>query len=204
MPKACNEIVISCPREDVFAFLADPENDPQWRRGVLDLKRVSGNGIGARDAQSVKGPGGHRIPADVEITELIPGKAIAFKTVSGPVRARGRCQLDAADGGTRVRFELESDVKGVKRLLGPMAHKTMNNEVRQLASLKRIIEPADHGVQHCRYPISKRWELARRFLCARHPRQGSLLAHARLVANAIARYPSSWRGKRSPERTDGG
>jgi uncharacterized membrane protein len=109
MPKACNEIVISCPREDVFAFLADPENDPQWRRGVLDLKRVSGNGIGARDAQSVKGPGGHRIPADVEITELIPGKAIAFKTVSGPVRPRGRYQLDAADGGTRVRFELESD-----------------------------------------------------------------------------------------------
>jgi hypothetical protein len=39
-----------------------------------------------------------------------------------------------------VRFELESDVKGVKRLLGPMVQKTMNNEVRQLASLKRIIE----------------------------------------------------------------
>jgi hypothetical protein len=76
----------------------------------------------------------------VDIAELIPGKAIAFKTVSGPVLPRGRYQLDAADGGTRVRFELESDVKGVKRLLGPMVQKTMNNEVRQLTSLKRIIE----------------------------------------------------------------
>jgi hypothetical protein len=45
----------------------------------------------------------------VDIAELIPGKAIAFKTVSGPVLPRGRYQLDAADGGTRVRFELESD-----------------------------------------------------------------------------------------------
>jgi uncharacterized membrane protein len=140
MPKASSEIVINCPREDVFAFLADPENDPQWRSGVLDLKRVSGNGIGARYAQGVKGPGGRRIPADIEITELIPGKAIAFQTVTGPVRPRGRYQLDTADGGTRVRFELESNVKGVKRLLGPMVQKTMNKEVRQLASLKRIIE----------------------------------------------------------------
>jgi uncharacterized membrane protein len=140
MPKASSEIVINSPREDVFAFLADPENDPRWRSGVLDLKRVSGSGIGARYTQGVKGPGGRRIPADIEITELIPGKTIAFQTVAGPVRPRGRYQLDTADGGTRVRFELESDVKGVKRLLGPMVQKTMNSEVCQLVSLKRVIE----------------------------------------------------------------
>ncbi|MBV8735246.1 MAG: SRPBCC family protein [Solirubrobacterales bacterium] len=140
MPRASSEIVIKCPREDVFVFLANPENDPQWRRGVLDLKRVSGSGIGARYAQGVKGPGGRRIPADIEITELTPGEAIAFQTVAGPVRPRGRYVLAAADGGTRVRFELEADVKGVKRLLAPVVQKTMNNEVRQLDSLKRVIE----------------------------------------------------------------
>jgi uncharacterized membrane protein len=140
MPRASREIVIKCPREDVFAFLADPENDPQWRSGVLDLKRVSGSGIGARYAQGVKGPGGRRIPADIEITELTAGEAIAFKTVAGPVRPRGRYTLATADGGTRVRFELEADVKGLKRLLTPMVQKTMTNEVRQLDSLKRVIE----------------------------------------------------------------
>ncbi|MBV9942235.1 MAG: SRPBCC family protein [Solirubrobacterales bacterium] len=85
MPRASSEIVIDSARDDVFAFLADPENDPQWRSGVLDLKRVSGNGIGARYAQGVKGPGGRRIPADIEITELTPGESIAFQTVTGPV-----------------------------------------------------------------------------------------------------------------------
>ena len=140
MRRASSEIVINCPREEVFAFLADPENDPQWRSGVLDLKRVSGSGIGAHYAQGVKGPGGRRIPADIEITELTPGKALAFQTVTGPVRPPGRYLLDAADGGTRVRFELETNVKGIKRLLGPMVQKTMNNEVRQLDSLRRVIE----------------------------------------------------------------
>jgi len=140
MPRASSEIVVKCPRDELFAFLADPENDPQWRSGVLDLKRVSGSGIGARYAQGVKGPGGRRIPADIEITELTPGEAIAFQTIAGPVRPRGRYVLAAADDGTRVRFELEADIKGVKRLIAPMVQKTMNNEVRQLDSLKHVIE----------------------------------------------------------------
>jgi uncharacterized protein YndB with AHSA1/START domain len=140
MPRASSEIVIERPREDVFAFLANPENDPQWRSGVLDLKRVSGSGVGARYTQGVKGPGGRRIPADIEITELTPGEAIAFRTTAGFVRPRGRYALAATDGGTRVRFELEADLKGVKRLLAPMVQKTMNNEVGQLESLKHVIE----------------------------------------------------------------
>ena len=140
MPRASSEILIRCPRDEVFAFLADPENDLQWRSGVLDLKRVSGTGIGARYSQSVKGPGGRRIPADIEITELTPGEAIAFQTITGPVRPRGRYVLATADGGTRVRFDLEADVTGFKRVITPMVQKTMNNEVRQLDSLKRVIE----------------------------------------------------------------
>lgn len=140
MRSASNEILIDRPCGDVFAFLADPENDPQWRSGVLDLKRVSGEGVGARYVQRVKGPGGRRIAADIEITELTPSQTIAFHTVAGPVRPRGRYVLAEGDGGTRVRFELEADVRGLKRLMAPMVQKTMNAEVSQLAQLKRIIE----------------------------------------------------------------
>lgn len=131
MPSASSEIVITRPPEDVFAFLADPENDVQWRSGVLDLKRISGSGIGARYAQGVKGPGGRRIPADIEITELRRGELIPFETRTGPVRPRGRYVLTAVDDGTRVRFELRADVKGLKRLMTPMVQKTMNAEVGQ-------------------------------------------------------------------------
>ena len=96
MPSAANEILIARPADEVFRFLADPENDLQWRSGVLDLKRISGSGLGARYQQTVKGPGGKRIAADIEITELEPGHAIAFQTVTGPVRPRGRYLLTAA------------------------------------------------------------------------------------------------------------
>jgi uncharacterized membrane protein len=140
MPSATNEILIDRARDDVFAFLADPENDPQWRSGVLDLKHVSGRGVGARYAQGVKGPGGRRIPADIEITEFVPGQSIAFQTLTGPVRPRGRYLLSAAEGGTRVRFNLNADLRGFKRLMSSMVQRTMDNEVGQLDRLKRIIE----------------------------------------------------------------
>ena len=140
MPNASNEILIDRPCDDVFAFLADPQNDPQWRSGVLGVERVSGDGVGARYAQGVKGPGGRRIAADIEITELTPSQTIAFQTVAGPIRPCGRYVLSAADGGTHVRFELEADMRGLKRLMSPMVQKTMNDEVLQLAQLKRVIE----------------------------------------------------------------
>jgi uncharacterized protein YndB with AHSA1/START domain len=141
MPSAANEVEIARPPDQVFAFLADPTNDRQWRVGVLDFKHESGHGVGARYAQGVRGPGGRRVPADIEITEFEPARAIAFRTVSGPVRPRGRYMLTATDLGTRLRFELEAELRGLKRwLMGPMVQKTMHKEVGQLDQLKRVLK----------------------------------------------------------------
>ncbi|MDP9224001.1 MAG: SRPBCC family protein, partial [Actinomycetota bacterium] len=104
MPHAESDIVIQRPPEEVFAFLADAENDVKWRSGVLDITRISGSGAGARYRQGVKGPGGRRIDADVEVTEFEPNNVIGFCAISGPVRPTGRYRLAAEGTGTRVHF----------------------------------------------------------------------------------------------------
>jgi len=101
MPEESNTITIARPAGDVFAFLADAENDKQWRGGVIEMTRTSGQGGGATYRQIVAGPGGRRIDADVEITEFIPGQRIAFRTTQGPVRPTGSYDLQAGEGGTR-------------------------------------------------------------------------------------------------------
>jgi uncharacterized membrane protein len=140
MPRAEHTAVIQRPSKDVFAFLADAENDPKWRPGVLDISRVSGEGVGARYRQGVKGPLGRRVAADIEITELMPNELIAFRAVEGPVRPAGRYELAPADGGTRVRFVLEAGVGGIKKLMAPMVQKQMQREVENLDRLKGVLE----------------------------------------------------------------
>jgi uncharacterized protein YndB with AHSA1/START domain len=140
MPAATNETTIGRPPEEVFAFLADLENDRKWRPGVLEIEHVSGTGVGSRWRQVISGPGGARIDADIEITEHDPGRRLAFKTMAGPVRPTGLFELEDADGGTRVRFTLDAQLSGLKKAMAPMVSKSMQSEVGALERLKEELE----------------------------------------------------------------
>jgi uncharacterized protein YndB with AHSA1/START domain len=141
MPEARNSITISRPVSEVFSFLADAENDKRWRSGVLELTRLSGDGVGTKYHQVVSGPGGRKVTADIEVTELTPDRRIGFTTITGPVRPTGSYDLAAEDGGTRVTFTLSAEVGGIKKLfMGSMVQKTMNSEVGALSQLKRVLE----------------------------------------------------------------
>ena len=140
MPEESNTITIARPAGDVFAFLADAENDKQWRGGVIEMTRTSGQGVGATYRQIVAGPGGRRIDADIEITEFVPDQRIAFRTTKGPVRPTGSYELQAGEGGTVVTFRLAATLGGVKKLMAPMVAKTMRSEVAALTELKRVLE----------------------------------------------------------------
>jgi uncharacterized protein YndB with AHSA1/START domain len=139
---AANEILIDRPAADVFAFVADSENDAAWRPGVLDITRVSGErpGVGARYRQGVKGPGGRRIDADIETTAYEPDRLIAFRTTAGPVRPVGRYEISPQNGATRVRFALEAERRGLKVAMAPAVRRAMAGEVGHLENLKRVLE----------------------------------------------------------------
>jgi uncharacterized membrane protein len=141
MPSAQNSVVINRPRSEVFAFVADHENDPKWRPGVADIKRASGEGQGAIYTQGIKGPMGKRIDADFEVTAYQPDTLLAFRTLAGPVRPEGSFRFEDADGGTRVTFSLNADLTGGKKLMAPMVGKSMRSEVAALDNLKRVLEP---------------------------------------------------------------
>jgi uncharacterized membrane protein len=140
MPSAENTVTINRPLHEVFAFVADKENDPRWRPGVAEIERISGEGAGARYRQVMKGPGGRPIPADFEITAYEPGKRLAFHATAGPVRPEGSFDFVEDGGVTRVTFRLDAELKGMKKLMAPMVAKSMRSEVQSLASLKQLLE----------------------------------------------------------------
>ncbi len=141
MPQAKHSVTIRRPVEAVFAFVADGETCPQWRSGVLDIKRVSGDGVGTRYAQGVKGPMGRRIAADYEITVFEPNRRLDFQAIAGPARPHGRYDFEDVDGATRLTFALDAELSGLRKLLmGSAVQKTMDSEVGALENLKRVME----------------------------------------------------------------
>lgn len=140
MPSAENSIVINRPRSEVFAFVADHENDSKWRPGVVDITRASGEGHGAVYRQGVKGPMGKRIDADFEVTAYQEGSHLAFRTLGGPVQPEGSYVFEDANGGTRVTFTLNANLRGAQKLMAPMVAKSMRTQVDALTNLKRVLE----------------------------------------------------------------
>jgi uncharacterized protein YndB with AHSA1/START domain len=135
-----NELVINRPPDEVFDFFSDHENDKLWRTGVIEMRKLSGDGVGARYAQSVKGPGGRSIQAGIEVTEFERPRRLAFRTVEGPVRPTGSYSLEQTGEGTRVRFELSAELGGLKRFMKGPVEKTMRSEVARLESAKQVLE----------------------------------------------------------------
>jgi uncharacterized membrane protein len=141
VPSAQGSVSIHRPVGDVFAFVADGENAKQWRPGVLDVARVSGEGRGAVYHQGVKGPGGRRVAADYEVTAFEPNQRIAFRAIAGPVRPSGEYRFAADGDSTTVTFLLEATLTGWKALLmGRAVQSTMQSEMRTLDTLKGILE----------------------------------------------------------------
>ena len=141
MPSAEHTVDIRRPLYEVFAVVADKENDPRWRHGVAEIARTSGDGTaGTTYRQVLKGPVGRPIPADFEITGYEPGKRLAFRTTAGPVRPDGSFDFVEEGGVTRVTFKLDATLAGTKKLMTPMVAKSMRGEVQSLERLKRILE----------------------------------------------------------------
>jgi len=141
MPSASHSVTINRPAADVFAFLADGENERRWRSGVLDLQRVSGQGAGTVYRQGIRGPGGRRIAADYRITAYEPNSLLAFETIAGPVRPSGQFRLQETGGATTLTMSLQAELAGIKRLLlSNMVQKTMDAEVAAIDTIKRLLE----------------------------------------------------------------
>ena len=141
MPAAQRTIEINRPVAEVFAFLADAENDPQWRTAVKEIKRDGPLAVGARYHQRVAGPGGRPVPADIELTTYQPESAVAFRVIAGPVRPQGSYRFEPTADGTAVTFSLTAELTGVKKLLmSKPVQKSMDAEMANLDRAKQVVE----------------------------------------------------------------
>lgn len=116
-------VVIDRPIEEVFAFLADGENDPKFSPRVLEIRKTTEGppGVGTVYASTVK-DAGMKTQREFKLTEFEPPTRIrwAEQTKNLITATEGGYDLAPENGGTRVRIYNVLEGHGLGKLLAPL------------------------------------------------------------------------------------
>lgn len=140
-------VSIERPRDEVWAFLANHDNQLAWRRDVLSVALVFGEpmAIGARYQYEIRGLFRTLVVA-VQLMEVVEGERFLIQTLTGPVDLEAVTELSASDSATTVRISGRGRLRGLARALelaGPLlGWRSRRSLVRDLAALKRALEAA--------------------------------------------------------------
>ncbi len=131
-----SQVIERAPGE-VYAHLEDPTNELEWQSSARE-REVLHDGRMRGGEQFL----GKKIEFVWEVTERVPGKRLALKTVSGPFEATYDYTVEPEGEGTRLVLEATGSPGGFfGRLTEPIVVKIFEREVRtDLAKLKAILE----------------------------------------------------------------
>jgi uncharacterized protein YndB with AHSA1/START domain len=117
-------VVIDRPIEEVFAFLADGENDPKFSPRVLEISKTTDGppGIGTVYASTVK-DAGVKTKREIKLTEFEPPTRIRWAEVSKNLvtAPEGGYDLAPEGAGTRVSIYNVLEGHGPGKLIAPLA-----------------------------------------------------------------------------------
>jgi uncharacterized protein YndB with AHSA1/START domain len=137
-------VVIDRPIEEVFAFLADGENDPKFSPRVLEIAKTTDGppGVGTVYASTVK-DAGVKTRREFKLTEFEPPTRIRWteiskNTITAP---EGGYDLAPEGEGTRVRIYNVLEGHGAGKLIEPLALRSARKGAGDFGNaIKRAVE----------------------------------------------------------------
>ena len=128
--------------EDVYAFLADPTNLPNWQEGVVSSERTSPPPtVAGSTGRVVIEMMGQRVTADTTIREAVPGRRLVIATKASGMSVVGSLDLAPAEGGTKLTFSSEVKAESIfmAPLEGMVAGIAEQNVETSLARLRAVL-----------------------------------------------------------------
>jgi uncharacterized protein YndB with AHSA1/START domain len=133
---------VNRPVEEVFAYVTNPANLPEWQSGATEgrLEGAGPVGVGSRMVE-VRKFLGKRIESTLEVTQYEPNRRFAFKAVSGPIPFGVDHTFEPLDGGTRIHVAGEGEPGGFFKLAEGLVMKAVERESKKdFETLKDLLE----------------------------------------------------------------
>jgi uncharacterized membrane protein len=135
-------IIIDRPVEEVFAFVEDLRNGPQWQDGLLEVRRTTEGpiGVGTRHI-AVRTFMDQRIEVSNEYIEYEPDRLIRFKSTSGPLPFQFAYLTEPAATGTLITSVMEMQPEGPSEQAEAEISASLSREMEtDLSKLKALLE----------------------------------------------------------------
>ena len=137
-------VVIERPIEEVFAFLADGENDPKFSPRVLEIAKTTDGppGVGTVYASTVK-DAGVKTKREFRLTEFQPPTRIRWEEISKNLVTASEGGYDLAPEGTGTRVTIHNVLEGhgPGKLIAPLALRSARKGADDFArAIKKAVE----------------------------------------------------------------
>jgi carbon monoxide dehydrogenase subunit G len=142
MARTEHTVVVERPPDEVFAFLTDLSNVPEWQSGAIEVREPEGElAVGTTYVEVLKFLG-RRIETTIQVTEYEPARRFSIETLSGPIPFQVQHTLEPAGaGGTKLSVTLEGEPGGFFKLAEPLVMRNAQRQVENdFATLKRMVE----------------------------------------------------------------
>jgi uncharacterized protein YndB with AHSA1/START domain len=131
------------PVDEVFAFVAEMENEPRWHTDIVEAERLTEGEVGKGTSYRVRFRSQPMSPPEgtVQIVEFESDHRIVSRSDMGDMKPELTHVFEDADGGTKVTRRIEIETSGLMRLLSPvMKVMVRRRNVQFLDNLKRLLE----------------------------------------------------------------
>jgi carbon monoxide dehydrogenase subunit G len=138
-------IEIARPADEVFAFLADFENNPRWQGGMRSCTWTSREKqvVGSTYVQEARFLG-RRIDTHFRVTEYEPGRKISIESTKStfPIQVTRKVE-PLGEGRCRVTAHIRGQPTGLLELFSGMVRGSVRKDY---ARLKVLLESRDRDV----------------------------------------------------------
>ncbi len=137
-----DSIVINRPIEEVFAYVSDLTNGPEWQTGLIEVRKTTAAplGVGAQFT-FVRKFLGRKLEASNMFTVYSPNEIITFATTTGPMAVEASYRFKTEQEGSRITCKIEMKPEGFSRLAEPLIAASVRREMSaEFAYLKDLLE----------------------------------------------------------------
>jgi uncharacterized membrane protein len=131
MPRIHKHIEIKAPVREVFSYIENPKNDPDWMPSMIEVMDIHGSGAGTNFKWSWK-MAGFRFEGESTFVEDIPDKELVVKSKGG-IEATWTFKVEPRKDATSLDVDIDYSVP--IPVLGKLAEKLLMKRNEREADL---------------------------------------------------------------------